>query len=182
MNEIEVGRLLTAAKVLDPKMPEPDDQGFVLKLWTRSLHDVPAKVADEALTEYYRSARYRETREPISPADIVQWHKDRRRYQQEQRDRPTFDPDRIHAGVDKVLAAFAERKAITAGADPTEVEGVGEGEAGARRIVHSVRCPHPTCHADVGQRCTGSGGRPLTKTLAHPARVTAAYGHTTEGA
>lgn len=182
MNEIEVGRLLTAAKILDPKMPEPDEQGFVLKLWTRSLHDVPAAVAEEAMTEYYRSARYRETREPISPADIVQWHRDRRRYAQDPRDRPDFNPERIHSGVDRAIAALAGRKALEAGTDPAEAADVAEGEAGVRRLVRSVPCPYPPCGAGVGQPCVGPGGKQLTKTPAHPGRMDAAYAQDNEGA
>lgn len=182
MNEVEVGRLLTAAKILDPKMPEPDDAGFVLKLWTRSLHDIPAQVAEEAMTEYYRSARYRENREPISPADIVQWHRDRRRYQQDAYPRADFDPELIHAGVDKAIAALASKKAIGSGVDPMEAADSAESETEDRRMARSVRCPYPPCGAGIGMACTGPGGKPLTKTLAHQSRLDAVYPQHDEGA
>lgn len=183
MNKIEVGRLLTAAKVLDPKMPEPDDQGFVLKLWARSLHDIPSDVADEAMTEYYRSARYRENREPLSPADIVQFYRDRRRYTHAEReDRPDFAPDRIHAGVDRAIAALAGRKAIGAGTDPVEAADEAEGESALRRAVRSIPCPYPPCAALAGSACVGPGGNPLTKSPAHPARMAAAFPRIDEGA
>lgn len=180
MNEIEVGRLLTAAKILDPKMPEPDEQGFVLKLWARSLHDIPSAVAEEAMTEYYRSARYRESRDPLSPADIVQFHRDRRRYTTDPRDRAEFNADRIHTGVDKAIAALAGRKAIAAGADAVEAADEAEGESALRRSIRSVPCPY--CLADAGMPCVGANGQPLMKTPAHPARMDAAVPRTDEGA
>ena len=180
MNEIEVGRLLTAAKILDSKMPEPDEQGLVLQLWVSSLHDIPNAVAEEAMTEYYRSARYRESRDPLSPADIVQFYRDRRRYTTDPRDRVEFNADRIHAGVDKAIAALAGRKAIAAGADAAEAADEAEGESALRRAIRSVTCPY--CHADAGMPCVGSNGQPLMKTPAHPARMDAAVSHTDEGA
>lgn len=179
MNEIEVGRLLTAAKVLDPRMPEPDEHGFVLRLWTIALEDVPFTPAERALMEYYRSALYRERRDPISPADIVQWHKDRRRYAAEERERLPADPDVIHAGIDRVVAALAERKAIGAGEDPDTAAELAEGEAGARRLVRSKPCTH--CGALAGMPCTGPNGKPLTKTEAHDVRVRAAMGQDVAG-
>jgi hypothetical protein len=180
VNEIEVGRLLTAAKVLDPKMPEPDEQGFVLKLWTRSLHDIPSAVAEEAMTDYYRSARYRENREPLSPADIVQFYRDRRRYTADPRDRPEFNADRIHSGVDKAIAALAGSKALAAGADAQEAADEAEGESALRRSIRAVACPY--CHALAGMPCVASNGQPLVKTPAHPARMAAAFPCTDEGA
>jgi hypothetical protein len=178
VNEIEVGRLLTAAKVLDPKMPEPDEHDFVLRLWTNALHDVPFEPAEQALTEYYRSSAYRESRDPISPADIVGWWRDRRRYAAVDRDRPPVKPEQITAGVDRVMTELARRKAIASGEDPDTALEIAEGNAGARRMVRSVRCTH--CGAQPGQPCTGPRGVPLTKTEAHDSRVRAAMGRQDE--
>lgn len=178
MNEIEVGRLLTAAKVLDPKMPEPDEHGFVLRLWTNALHDVPFEPAEKALTEYYRSSLYRESRDPISPADIVGWWRDRRRYAAVDRDRPPVNPEAIAAGVDHAMAELAARKAIRAGEDPSTALEIAEGDAGARRALRSVACPH--CRARPGQPCTGPRGNALTKTEAHDSRIQAAMGRQVE--
>lgn len=200
MNEIEVGRLLMAAKILDPKMPEADDDGVVLSLWHDQLSDIPNDVAEATLKAHYRSEFYRDTRESISPADIVQAYLDQRRaasataeavrerqIELMRRDNPAYRPqpidaDRIHDGVDRALSGLVARRAITAGADPDEASAVAEGEAGMRRLVQSVPCPHPSCHAGAGQRCLGPGGKPLTKTFAHPSRVDAAYNTNPQGA
>lgn len=174
MNEIETAELLTAAKILDSRFVEPDDGGFVIRLWHRALDDVPMHAAEEAMREYYRSSQYRETRDSISPADIVQWWRDRRRYEMEQRELPPVNPSVITAGVDRAVAALAQRKAIRAGEDPGTALEIAEGEAGARRALRSVACPH--CRAKPGQPCTGPRGEPLTKTEAHDARIQAAMG------
>lgn len=170
MNEIEVGELLTAANALDRKMPKPDETGFVLRLWSKALSDVPVDAGEEALQEYYRSARYRETRAPISPADIVQWHKDRRRYQHEI-DRTPVNPDQIHAGVDRVFEELAKRKAIAAGEDPDMAGDVADGETAVRRDYRADRCDH--CGASSGTPCVDHRGRPLTKSPAHDCRMRA---------
>jgi hypothetical protein len=174
MNEIETARLLTAAKVLDSRFVEPDDGGFVIRLWHRSLDDVPMEAAEEALRDYYRSSQYRETRDSISPADIVQWWRDRRRYAAVDRDRPPVDPATITAGVDRAVAELAATKAIRAGEDPGTALEIAEGDAGARRALRSVACPH--CRARPGEPCTGPRGTPLVKTEAHDSRIQAATG------
>lgn len=170
MNELETSQLLTAAKVLDPRFVEPDDDGFVLRLWHRSLDDVPMEAAEEALREYYRSPQYRETRDSISPADIVQWHKDRRRYAYEIERKPVV-PEQIHAGVDRVFAALAERKALAAGEDPDMALDIAEGETAVRREYRARKCGH--CGAEPGQPCVDHRGRPLTKSPAHDSRMAA---------
>lgn len=168
MNELETGDLLTAAKILDPRFVEPDDENIVLRLWHRALHDVPMQAAEEAMAEYYRSARYRETRDSISPADIVQWHKDRRRYEYEI-DRTPVKPDQIHAGVGRVFAALAERKAIKSGEDPEMAIDIADGETSVRRDYRSRRCGH--CGASPGLPCVDHRGKPLTMSLAHDCRM-----------
>lgn len=178
MNEIETAQLLTAAKVLDSRFVEPDDGGFVIRLWYRALDDVPMPAAEEALREYYRSARYRETRDSISPADIVQWWRDRRRYEMEQRELPPVNPTVITAGVDRAMAALAAKKAIKAGEDPGTALEIAEGDAGARRALRAVACPH--CRARPGEPCTGPRGTPLVKTEAHDSRIQAATGRQVE--
>ncbi|MBP2331261.1 hypothetical protein JOF56_011646 [Kibdelosporangium banguiense] len=170
----EAAQLLVMAKVLDSRFVEPDDGGFVLRLWSRSLEDVPMAAAEEALGEYYRSARYRETRDSIMPADIVQWYRDRKRYPPAKRGKPVALPDEIHAGVDRVLAALAERKAITAGEDPATAADIAEGETARRRLVQSVACTWPPCKASVGSPCVGPRGVPLSRGRAHEAREAAA--------
>lgn len=171
MNEIEVGRLLTAAKVLDPKMPQPDSEGFVLRLWTQALHDIPAHAAQAALQEYYRSARYRETRDPISPADIVQRYRDQRRYTSDEREPPPIVPERIHAGVQQVIAALAEKKAHTHGQEPQEAVTSAQAKNAQRRTYLSRNCQH--CGAAPGHACTDHRGHPLKKSPAHDCRVRA---------
>lgn len=174
MNEVETAELLTAAKILDSRFVEPDDGGFVIRLWHRTLDDVPMHAAEEAMREYYRSSQYRETRDSISPADIVQWWRDRRRYAAVDRDRPPVNPEAIAAGVDQAMAALAARKAIRAGEDPSTALEIAAGDAGARRALRSVACPH--CRARPGQPCIGPRGNPLTKTEAHDSRIQAAMG------
>lgn len=177
MNEIEVGRLLTAAKVLDPKMPQPDSAGFVLRLWTSALHDIPAHAAEQALQEYYRSARYRATRDPISPADVVQRYRDQRRYTSDEYQPPPVVPERIHAGVDKVVAVLIERKALAAGQEPQAAARVTKEKTTERRTYLSRRCKH--CGAAPGQACTDHRGQPLKKSPAHDCRVRAIEGQLT---
>lgn len=188
MTREEVSKLLAGAATVDQMAPQPHP--LVLDVWHGLLADVPFRAAEQAFTEWYRS-----NTATIQPAWIVGWYRDKKRAylasaeqvreQQRaltERDRPDFDPGRIHDGVDRVLGALARRQAITAGADPEEAGAIGEGEAGSRRLVQSVPCPHHSCHAGVGQRCVGPGGKPLTKTFAHPSRVDAAYNTNPQGA
>lgn len=177
MNEIEAGRMLLMAISLDPKMPQPDDAGFIRRVWGKALHDVPADAGKAAVVAYYRSDHYAQTRETISPADIVQWWNARRRPTESERagvpatsrralPAPPPDPDRIMAGV----ALCRSTLAVAKGVKPD----VAEGDAAATRLLRSVTCPH--CHAQPGERCTGLHGAPLTKTEAHPSRIAAAHG------
>lgn len=168
MNREEVTQLLAAAATVDPYAPQPGE--LVLRVWTGMLEQVPMHAAESALW-----AHYRHSTETIKPADIVERWREQRRLEPEQRARPSFDPDRIHAGVDRVMAALAERKAIDRGADPSDASDVGQGEAGARRLVLSVSCP--VCSAREGERCVvPATGRQLRQRLAHPGREQEASG------
>jgi hypothetical protein len=69
--------------------------------------------------------------------------------------------------VTAAVAALADRKAIPAAPGG----GVRALSAARRRAVLAVRCGH--CGAGPGDRCH-TGGRPLRRQFAHPARVTAA--------
>jgi len=178
MNEIETGRFLAMAIVLDPKMPQPDDQGFMRRLWTRQLADVPFDAADRALQAYYKSERYAQNRETISPADVVLWWNARRRPTDQERTgtdarrelpRPSFDAQRIRDGVDRVLAALAEAKAVRNGEDPLDAADMAEGETAYRRMVLARPCPH--CKAGVAKPCVRPGTDiPLTKEPYHDSR------------
>jgi hypothetical protein len=167
MNRAEVSQLLAAAGAVDPKAPQPGE--LVLRIWTTMLADIPMAAAERAVVDWYRS-----NRETIQPADIVNWYRDRRRYEAEQRELPPVNPAAITAGVDRAVAALAAKKAIKAGEDPGTALEIAEGEAGARRAVRSVPCPH--CLARPGQPCTGPRGTPLTKAEAHDSRIQAAMG------
>lgn len=181
MNEIEAGRMLLMAISLDPKMPQPDDAGFIRGVWAAALHDVPADAGQRAVVAYYRSDNYAQTRETISPADIVQWWNARRRPTEAERagvpassrrELPAapVDPARITAGVTLVRSALAVAK----GVDPD----VAQGDADATRLVRSVPCPH--CRARPGLPCTGPRGNPLTKVEAHDSRIQVATGRQVE--
>lgn len=185
MNEIECGRLLAAAATLDPKFPQSDERGFIRRLWTKLLAAVPVAAGERALEDYYCSSRYLEKREPISPADIVQYWNARRRPNERERagvprtsertrPAPPADPEVIRAGVDRCFAAMAERRALAAGSDPEEAALVAESESAARRSWRSVPCPVESCHAAPGQPCT-TNGKPMTKSPCHPARMDAAF-------
>jgi hypothetical protein len=167
VNRAEVSQLLAAAGAVDPKAPQPGE--LVLRIWTAMLVDIPMAAAERAVVDWYRT-----NRETIQPADIVNWYRDRRRYEMEQRELPPADPEVITAGVDRAISALAQRKAIRAGEDPGAALEVAEGDAGARRSLRSVACPH--CRARPGQPCTGPRGEPLTKTVAHDSRVQLASG------
>lgn len=167
MNRAEVSQLLAAAGAVDPKAPQPGE--LVLRIWTSMLADIPMAAAERAVVAWYRA-----NRETIQPADIVNWYRDRRRYEMEQRELPPADPEVITAGVDRAIAALAQRKAIKAGEDPSAALEIAEGDAGARRLLRSVACPH--CRARPGQPCTGPRGVPLTKTEVHDSRAQLAAG------
>jgi hypothetical protein len=175
VNRDEVKGLLAFASSIDPKMPRPDPA--VVAGWTLVLGQVPADPGARAVHAYYRSERYLVSREPVSPADIVQWWNARRRPTDSERSggsaatrrelpRAEFDPEVGRAGMDRCMAALAARK----GLDPD----AAQGEASWRRSVMAERCEH--CGARPGQRCTGSwlGGKPLTRQLAHDKRMQAA--------
>lgn len=166
MNRAQVATLLGAASAVDPRIPAPDVD--VLAMWAAVLDDVPAEVAAEAVREHYR----RRT-ETVMPADIVEHWRTVRRDAAEQRNRAELAARArqldenglraIRAGIARVSAALA----IARGAFPADAEA----EVNDRRTYLLVPCPH--CDAPPRQPCTGPGGRPLTKSSAHPARRTA---------
>lgn len=188
MNRQEVSNLLAAAAVVDQMAPQPHE--LVLTVWTSLLADVPAGAAERALMDWYRS-----NTATIQPAWIVTWYRDKKRErlagieqvraQQRaltQQERPDFDPDRIHGGVDRAIASLAARKAIGSGRDPREATDVAEEESAVRRAVRSIPCPYPPCSVAAGMACVGPGGEALTKSPAHPARMAAAFPREAEGA
>ncbi|GAA3890389.1 hypothetical protein GCM10022243_64110 [Saccharothrix violaceirubra] len=168
MNRSEVATLLGAAAAVDPKVPQPDPD--VLDMWAAILDDVPADIAAEAVREHYRRRV-----ETVMPADVVEHWRIVRRDTAERRHRGELTAharrldDRglraIRDGVTRVTAALA----VTRGVDPEHAEA----EADVRRAWLAVTCPY--CRAQPGTRCAGPGGRPLTKTTAHPARLDAAF-------
>lgn len=169
MNRGEVAALLGAASAVDARIPQPDPD--VLTMWAGILDDVPADVAGAAVREHYRHSS-----ETVMPADIVAHWRTIRREAAERRHEAELRAHRtarqlddaglraIRDGVTRVTAALA----ITRGVDPE----YAEAEADARRAYLRVPCPY--CRAQPGARCTGPGGKPLTKTPAHPARLDAA--------
>lgn len=175
MNSVEAGRMLAIIATIDPKLPQPDDAGFMRRLWADMLDHVPADAAERAVHSYYQSERYLQHRNTISPADIVQWWNARRRPNERERDadrnRPEFDATRIHNGVHGVVAAIAERKAITAGTDAADARAASEAAATERSRLLVVPCPR--CRAAVGEPCIGPNG-PLRKSPCHPSRRDAA--------
>lgn len=176
MIAVEVAQLLAAVKILDQRMIEPDEDGFVLRLWGSALERIPFGVAQDAVGQWYQSERYRETRETITPADIVGWWRDRRRHEAEDRPRVSFDPVRIRSGIDEVVAALAERRAVRAGVDPEEAMDEAGSRAAERRLVQSVVCPWAPCSAVVGAPCVDRRGRSLRQAVAHGSRVELALG------
>lgn len=86
--------------------------------------------------------------------------------------RAACEPETIRNGVDKVFASLARMRAIRGGLDPEDAADVAEGEAGARRQIRSVVCPH--CKAGVGLPCVRRGrgeGEMKPMTSYHPSRV-----------
>lgn len=174
MNRSEVAAILGVISAIDTKVPAPDED--VLSLWAGLLDDVPSGIAGEAVRAYYRSDRYIETHEPITPGDIVgYWRRHRRETAERQHDADVRAHHRrrpldhaaictLRNGVDRVTTALA----ISHGADPDHAEA----DAHARRAYLAVPCPY--CKAQPSSRCTGPGGRPLTRQPAHPSRLDAA--------
>jgi hypothetical protein len=71
MTLAEAGRILAVAIVLDPRMPQPDAQGFIRGVWHDALKALPFNDAYQAVIAYYSSEEYRKDRNSIAPADIV---------------------------------------------------------------------------------------------------------------
>lgn len=159
MTREEVAQLLAAAAAIDPMAPQPGE--LVLRIWTGMLADVPMSAAERAMW-----AHYRQTRDTIRPADIVNWWREQRRHAPEHRERPPVDPEVAERGMARVLAALGAAKGLD--------EDAAESEALARRAVRSVSCPH--CKAGVGQPCVQpTTGQVLRRRGAHPAREEAAF-------
>lgn len=172
MNESETGRFLAMVATLDPKMPKADAQGFMRKVWTRQLADVPFEAADRAMQAYYSGERYLNHREVISPADVVQWWNARRRPNERELTgtspqralpRPALDPELIRTGVDRVLTALIG----------TKVEDAPQRVA-QRRTARSVSCPY--CDAPAGSACVRARSEEAHIEMRnhHPSRVEAA--------
>lgn len=182
MNETEAGRILVIAIHLDPKFPQPDDAGLLRKVWARTLHDVPFDAADRAVTAYYRSDEYARHREPVSPADIVQYWNARRRPTEAERTglnaatrralpAPAPDPATIASGVDQVRAVLLGKDAHRRGEDPVHAQVAAQDAAAALREARSRPCGY--CGAEIGWPCVDGRGKPLTKSPAHPVRLVA---------
>lgn len=71
MTLAEAGRILAVAIVLDPRLPQPDAQGFIRGVWHDALKALPFQSAYDAVIAYYSSEEYRKDRNSIAPADIV---------------------------------------------------------------------------------------------------------------
>jgi hypothetical protein len=176
VNAAEIAQLLGIASTLDNRISAGSK--MQVRTWSHVLDDVPYPVAERALREHYRRST-----DTIMPADIVEYSRTIRRETAERRHnaelrrahtkpRQLDEATRlriIRAGIARVTAALA----ITRGVAPE----YAEAEADARRAYLAIPCPY--CRAQPGNGCTGPGGRPLTKTPAHPARLDAA--RTTEG-
>jgi hypothetical protein len=163
VNGQELARLLGVAATVDPRFPALEPA--TLKVWFKFLQDIPFEVAAEVMGEHYGR-----TEETITPSVLVagwkRWRADAVDRRTLERPRPEFDPERVHRGVDQVLAALAAAKGLPAD--------VAEGETSWRRLVLAVPCTWEACRAGAGQLCTGPGGRPLTRRLAHDCREVAA--------
>lgn len=164
MTRDELAVLMGVASGVDRYFPAADDD--VLDAWFELLADIPAAAAREAFRYHYRGSS-----ETITPHDIANFWRARRQH-------PPVgagarqNAEQIHAGVDRALAALAERMALDAGEDAETAQAIAEGETAVRRSFRSVACPH--CQAEVGRPCVTPKGQPLTKSPAHPARMTAA--------
>lgn len=171
MNDIEVSELLAKVSALDPYAPAGDER--VLKIWTATLHDIPAAFAVQVLVNHYRN-----TRETIAPADIVGAY---RRQRQDAGDRriavearearkaiaaAQHDPD----PAAKAMRTLAAAKAVRRGMNPQQAMREATDSVAARRELLAQPCPH--CLAQPGIACsrpTRKGGRtPLADV--HPSR------------
>jgi hypothetical protein len=168
MSAQECGQVIGLASAIDNRIPQPSAE--MLTVWYAVLRRVPYEAAEHALTEWYASERYRETRDSISPADIAGWWRDRRRHAEVDRPAEPFDAERIHRGVDLAFAELARRKAIRSGVDPDTAMDVADSEAQSRRLLRSVRCPWEPCQAGLGRPCTRHGGVELAGDRVHDSR------------
>jgi hypothetical protein len=163
VNAQELARLLGMAQSVDPRFPALDED--ILTVWFALVRDVPFEVAATVLGDHYRASQ-----DTIAPAVLVAgWKRWRAEAQDRvalERPRPVFDPELIHRGVDRVVAALAAAKGLDVDA--------ADGEASWRRLVLAEACTWEPCRAAVGAPCTGSGGKPLVKRLAHDSREVAA--------
>ncbi|GHH57439.1 hypothetical protein [Lentzea cavernae] len=73
MTVAEAGRVLAVAIVLDPRLPQPDAQGFIRGVWHDALKALSFQDAYDAVIAYYSSEEYRAERHSIAPADVVAW-------------------------------------------------------------------------------------------------------------
>lgn len=172
MTRDELAALMAGASAVDPYFPAADQN--VLDAWHLIVADVPYEVGLAAFRAHYRT-----TKETITPADIAWvWREKRRHLKLTEIDPEQLGPnprqsdEQIHAGVDRVIAALAERKAIGRGEDREMAVAIAEGDTAARREYLSRPCPF--CKAVAGARCTNGRGEPLKKSPAHDARLQAA--------
>lgn len=171
MTQDELAVLMGWASGVDQYFPAADSD--VLDGWYVLLADVPREVAADAMRAHYRT-----TKETITPADIVWVWREKRRHlelklpAEQSGTNPRQSADEIHAGVDRVMATWAARKALAGGEDADMAVAIAEGETAARREYLSRPCPF--CNAMAGARCTNGRGEPLTKSPAHDARLNAA--------
>lgn len=173
MTPEEVGLILAMAGTADQYAPRADS--LVLATWHSMLEHVPMESAERTVINHYRA-----TDRTITPYDIADAYRSARQHFLDERDRwqPTQPPEVTHAGVDRALAALAQRKAIGAGEDASKAAMVAIAETALRRDVRSVPCTH--CGAQQGAPCVSHSGKPLTQSPAHPSRVAASL--TTVGA
>lgn len=181
MNDSDAGRILAVAIGLDPKMPQPDAEGVIRGLWAEALAGVPYGAAHRAVIAYYRSEAYAQHRDSVSPADIVGWWNARRRPTEAERTGttganrralpvPVANPERTRSGVDAVRAMLAQTAAMRHGQPADKATAQAATDTARIRDARSRRCVH--CAAEPGEPCVTGRGEPLTKSIAHPTRLT----------
>ncbi|WP_190824738.1 zinc finger domain-containing protein [Saccharopolyspora pogona] len=186
MTPAEVLEMFAEVSNIDPRVPAAPTRE-IATAWARLLDDVPLAVAQDAVRDYYRSARYAKTHDRISTGDIVQfWEsicdearaENRRRMELVAIQEGLDGRAAIEAAKHKPIRRFADQFAVEQarkrarrdGLDPDEV---AREVSRSRQAWREVPCSY--CGAAVRQPCTVPGTqRELRKSPAHPVRMQAA--------
>jgi hypothetical protein len=169
MNKQEVHALMRYCKTLDPRhvvglSGSKEDVAIAVSAW---FNELPVDLSPDAAKQIVHELAH--LGKPLDAVNIGKRFDEQRTPKHQQsptRQRRPGDPERVA----DVLAEIEPEPPLSGPETSALLDELGLRNGRKRRMLQ-VRCPH--CGANKNEECT-AGGKPLTKSPAHPSRIEAA--------